>query len=132
VHPEGARTAGRPLAGSHAQPQARKEKAVPKYVIERRVPGAGSLTPEQLEQLTVRSRCVVSELGPGIEWVESYVTDDTFYCIYVARSAELVLEHAARGGFPADRISEVRAVIGPKRTLARSAWADDHDGVGTN
>ncbi len=105
---------------------------MPRYVVERRVPGAGSLTPEQLAQLTVRSRCVISELGPGIEWIESYVTDDRFYCIYVARSAEQVLEHAARGGFPADRISEVRAVIGPKRALTRSTCADDHDGVGTN
>jgi hypothetical protein len=106
---------------------------VPRFVIEREVPGAGTMTAEQLRQLTVTSTCVLSELGPSIEWVESYVTDEKLYCIYVAPSAALILEHARRGGFPANRISEVRAVIGPKAPVARAVPAPDHEaGAGSN
>jgi hypothetical protein len=86
---------------------------VPKYVIEREIPGAGSLTAEELREVTRRSCCVLEELGPAIQWVESYVTDDRIYCIYVASDAELIREHARRTGFPANRVSEVRSVIGP-------------------
>jgi hypothetical protein len=106
---------------------------VPRFVIEREVPGAGAMTAEQLRQLTVRSTCVLSELGPSIVWVESYVTDDKLYCVYVAPSAELILEHARRGGFPANRISEIRAVIGPKAPVPRPVPAVDHEaGAGSN
>jgi hypothetical protein len=100
-------------------------------MIERDIPGAGALTPEELGQLTVRSSCVLSELGPEIQWVESFVTDDKFYCVYVAPSADLILEHARKGGFPASRVSEVRAVIGPAAPPVRRAQHDD-DGAGSN
>ena len=86
---------------------------MPKYVIERTVPGAGRLTPETLAALTQKSCSALDGLGPQIEWVQSYVTEDKLYCLYVAPGEERVREHARRGGFPVDSISEVHAVIGP-------------------
>ena len=86
---------------------------MPKYVIERNLPGAGRLSPAELEQIAARSNGVLRELGPDIQWVHSYVTADTIYCVYRAASADLVREHARRGGFPADRVSEVASVIHP-------------------
>lgn len=85
---------------------------MPKYVIERAVPGAGSLTPEQLHDLAMRSNTVIEELD-GLQWVHSYVTGDQLYCVYNSPSTELIREHARRGGFPCDAISRVSAVIDP-------------------
>ena len=105
---------------------------MPKYVIEREIPGAGSLTAEALREITRRSCCVLEELGPAIHWVESYVTDDRIYCIYVASDAELIREHARRTGFPANRVSEVRAVIGPKVSERLGAAADEGEETGAD
>ena len=86
---------------------------MPKYVIERELPGAGSLPPETLQAVARKSCGVLQGLGPQIQWVHSYVTDDKIYCIYIAPDKELVLEHAAQGGFPANSVAEVRSVIDP-------------------
>jgi hypothetical protein len=86
---------------------------MPKFVIERDIPGAGKLTPAELKAVSQKSCGVLSELGPAIQWVQSYVTDDRVYCIYLAPNEELVRKHAALGGFPANKISRVRAVIDP-------------------
>jgi len=86
---------------------------MPKYVIEREIPGAGKLTPEQLQGISQKSCGVLKSLGPQIQWVESYVTDDKVYCVYIAPSEALIREHAKLGGFPANRISEVRRMIDP-------------------
>ncbi len=86
---------------------------MPKYVIEREMPGAGSLSAEQLQAASQTSCGVLRELGPAIQWVESYVTDDKIYCVYIAPDKKLIEEHAQRGGFPANRISEVRTMIDP-------------------
>ena len=86
---------------------------MPKYVIEREMPGAGQLTAEQLRGASQTSCGVLNKLGPQIQWVESYVTDDKIYCVYIAPNKELIEEHARQGGFPANKISEVRAMIDP-------------------
>ena len=92
---------------------------MPKYVIEREIPDAGKLSREQLQAISQKSCAVLSRLGPQIQWVESYVMDDRIYCVYIAPSEELIREHARQGGFPANRISERRAIIDP--TSAESA-----------
>lgn len=84
-----------------------------RYVIERNLPGAGDLTPEQLQGVARKSNGVLTELGTDIQWVESYVTDDTIYCVYLAKDEEIIREHARLGGFPADRISKVSRNISP-------------------
>ena len=84
-----------------------------KYVIERELPGAGSLSAETLQSISQKSCGVLKELGTQIQWVESYVTDDKIYCVYLAPSEELIREHAKRGGCPANRISQVRTMIDP-------------------
>ncbi len=86
---------------------------MPKYVIEREIPGAGKLSAEELQGISQKSCGVLRELGPEIHWIQSYVTDDKIYCVYLAPNAQLIREHAEKGGFPANRISEVRAVIDP-------------------
>ena len=86
---------------------------MPKYVIEREIPGAGKLSREQLQAISQKSCAVLSNLGPRIQWVESYVMDDKIYCVYIAPNEDLIREHAQQGGFPANRISEVRTVIDP-------------------
>ena len=86
---------------------------MPKYVIERDIPGAGKLRSEELRSISQRSCTVLQELGPKIQWVESYVTDDRVYCVYIAPNEDVIREHAKRGGFPANRISQVRTVIDP-------------------
>jgi hypothetical protein len=90
-----------------------KERAMPKYVIEREIPGAGKLTPEELRAISQKSCAVQRQMGPEIQWVESFVTDDKIYCVYVASSAEAVRQHASLGGFPANRVAEVKRVIDP-------------------
>ena len=86
---------------------------MPKYVIERELPGAGRLSPEQLQGISQKSCGVLQHLGPQIQWVTSYVTDDKIYCVYIAPDAEMIREHAQQGGFPANKISQVREVIDP-------------------
>ena len=86
---------------------------MPKYVIEREMPGVGKLTLDQLQGASQTSCSVLNKLGPQIQWVESYVTDDKIYCVYIAPNKELIEEHAKQGGFPANKISEVRAMIDP-------------------
>lgn len=84
---------------------------MPKFIIERHVPGAGQLTGDQLSKLSRKSRAVLRDLGPDIVWVQSYVADDQLFCVYVAPDAELIREHARRGGFPCDRVIPVRGAI---------------------
>ena len=86
---------------------------MPKYVIEREIPGAGKLSRDQLHAISQKSCSVLNQLGPQIQWLESYVTDDKVYCIYRAPNEQLIREHSTQGGFPANRISEVRAMIDP-------------------
>ncbi len=86
---------------------------MPKYVIEREMPGAGNLTREQLRGASAKSNAVINELGPEIKWVESYVTGDKVYCVYIAANEDIVLEHARCAGLPANRISKVSAIIDP-------------------
>ncbi len=86
---------------------------MPKYVIEREIPGAGKLTTEELQGISATSCGVLRNLGPTIQWVESYVTDDKIYCVYIAPNEALVREHATQGGFPANKVSEVRTMIDP-------------------
>ena len=86
---------------------------MPKYVIERDIPGAGKLSPGELQGISQKSCGVLTKLGPQIQWVTSYVTGDKIYCVYIAASEEMVREHARQGGFPANRVSEVKSVIDP-------------------
>jgi hypothetical protein len=86
---------------------------MPRFLIERDLPGAGLLSPGELQGIAQKSCGVLRELGPQIQWVQSYVTDDKIYCVYIAPSADLVREHARRGGFPATVVSEIRAGIDP-------------------
>lgn len=86
---------------------------MPKYVIERELPGAGKLSKDELHAISQKSCAVLSELGPQIQWIQSFVTDDKIYCVYIAPDEATVREHAKRGGFPANRISSVRTVIDP-------------------
>ena len=86
---------------------------MPKFVIERDIPGAGKLSPAQLQAISQKSCGVLKELGPSIQWVHSYVTGDKIYCIYIAPNEEMVREHATQGGFPANRISQITTMIDP-------------------
>ena len=92
---------------------------MPKFVIEREISDAGKMSPEQLQAISQKSCSALRNLGPQIQWIESYVTDNKIYCVYVAPNEEMVRMHAQQGGFPANRISEVRAVIDP--TTAESS-----------
>jgi hypothetical protein len=89
------------------------EAPVPKYVIEREIPGAGKLTAPQLEAISQTSCGVLQNLGPQIQWVQSYVTDNKIYCVYIAPNVEMIREHARQGQFPANHITEVKSVIDP-------------------
>ena len=86
---------------------------MPKYVIERELPGAGKLSAHELHQIAGKSCSVLRDLGPQIQWIHSYVTDDKIYCVYIATNEEVVRRHAQMGGFPANRISRIRAMIDP-------------------
>jgi hypothetical protein len=86
---------------------------MPQYVIERELPGAGKLTPAELQAISATSCGVLRDMGPSVQWVHSYVTDDKIYCLYNAANEGLVREHARLGGFPANAVSQVRSVIGP-------------------
>src|SRR5688572_1525542 len=91
----------------------KRRRIMPKFVIERELPGAGKLTREQLRGISQKSVGVLKDLGPAIQWVQSYVADDKIYCVYNAPSADLIREHARCGGFPANSVSQVREVIDP-------------------
>ena len=86
---------------------------MPRFVVEREVPGAANLTPSDLKMISQKSCGILEEMGPAIQWVESYVTPDKIYCIYIAPNEEMIRKHAAEGGFPANKISKIRTVFGP-------------------
>jgi hypothetical protein len=86
---------------------------MPKFVIERDIPGAGQLSPADLQAISQKSCGVLSTMGPKIQWVHSYVTDDKIYCVYIAPDEATVREHAAQGGFPANRVSRLSTMIDP-------------------
>lgn len=86
---------------------------MPKFVIEREIPGAGKLTKDQLHAISQKSCGVLSEMGPQVQWVESFVTDDKIYCIYIAPDEAMVRQHASMGGFPANSVAQVRTMIDP-------------------
>ena len=86
---------------------------MPKYVIERDLPGAGKLSPADLKGVSQKSCGVLRKMGPSIQWVESYVTDDKIYCVYIAPDVASIKEHAKQGGFPANRVSQIRGMIDP-------------------
>jgi hypothetical protein len=86
---------------------------MPKFIIERDIPNAGALSAAELKAISQRSCAVLQELGPSIQWVQSFVTEDRITCVYIAPNADLIREHAKRGGFPADRVLEVTTIIDP-------------------
>ena len=86
---------------------------MPRFLIEREIPGAGNLSKDELQAISQKSCGVLEEMGPAIQWVESYVTGDKIYCVYIAPNAEMVHEHARQGGFPANKVSEVKTLIDP-------------------
>ncbi len=86
---------------------------MPKYVIEREIPGAGALSSEELQGISAKSCGVLRELGPQVQWLQSFVTDDKIYCVYIAPDQESVVKHAEMGGFPANSVSEVKTTIDP-------------------
>jgi len=86
---------------------------MPKFLIEREIPGAGNLSAQELQAVSEKSCSVLRNLGPQIQWVHSYVTGDKIYCVYVAPNEQMVREHARQGGFPANRISEIKTIIDP-------------------
>jgi hypothetical protein len=92
---------------------------MPKYVIERGIPGAGELTADQLAGIAAKSNGVIADMGGDLHWIHSYVTDDKLYCVYVAPDPERLFEHARCGGFPADSVAEVQNMFGP--TTAKAA-----------
>jgi len=92
---------------------------MPKFIIEREIPGAGNLSPAELQSISQTSCNVLSNLGPQIQWVESYVTGDKVYCVYIAPDEEMIREHARQGGFPANKISEIKRMIDP---TTAEAW----------
>jgi hypothetical protein len=90
-----------------------EKTAMPKFVIERDIVGAGKLPKSELQAISQKSCSVLHGMGPTIQWVQSYVTDDKIYCVYIAPSEDLIREHAQKGGFPANKISQIRATIDP-------------------
>lgn len=86
---------------------------MPKFLIEREIPGAGKLTPAELRAISQKSCSVLQKMGSEIQWLQSYVTGDKIYCVYIAPNEEMVREHAAQGGFPANRVSQVTSTIDP-------------------
>ena len=86
---------------------------MPKYVIEREIPGAGNMSPQELQAVSQKSCSVLQNLGPQIQWLQSYVTGDKIYCVYIAPNEAMIREHASQGGFPANRVSEIKTMIDP-------------------
>jgi uncharacterized FlgJ-related protein len=95
-----------------------KTNSMKTYLIERDIPGAGKLTPEQLKAISQKSCAVIKDMGPDIEWIQSYVTGDKIFCIYKAENEELIREHAKKGGFPANKIMQVYTGISPATAMA--------------
>ena len=96
---------------------------MPKYLIEREIPGAGNLSKADLQGISQTSCGVLQKMGPQIQWLQSYVTGDKVYCVYIAPNEEMIREHAQQGGFPANRISEIRSVIDPTTAEAKTQSA---------
>jgi hypothetical protein len=96
---------------------------MPKYVIEREIPGAGNLSSQELQSVSQTSCNVLRKMGPDIQWVQSYVTGDKVYCIYIAPNEEMIREHAREGGFPANSISEIKTIIDPTTSEAKAQSA---------
>ena len=98
---------------------------MPKYVVERELPGAGKLSKSDLHGISVKSCEVLKDMGPQIQWVESYVTDDKIYCVYIAPDENMIREHAKQGGFPATKISAIRNMIDPTTSEQRAVQRND-------
>ena len=96
---------------------------MPKYLIDREIPGAGAMTQSELEGIARKSCGVLMDLGPSIQWIQSYVTEDRITCVYIAPNAEIIREHARLGGFPADAVLEVRAIIDPTTSEVAAGMA---------
>ncbi len=101
---------------------------MPKYLIEREIPGAGNLSQSELQSISQTSCSVLQKMGPQIQWLESYVTGDKVYCVYIAPNEEMIREHASQGGFPANRISEIKSIIDP--TTAEQAAGNQQSAAG--
>jgi hypothetical protein len=98
---------------SEQQSRQTGEQSMPKFLIEREIPNAGSLSPDELQGISQKSCSVLRTMGPRIQWLHSYVTGDKIYCVYIAENEADVREHAKQGGFPANRVSEIMTVIDP-------------------
>jgi hypothetical protein len=96
---------------------------MPKYLIDREVPGVGNLSAQDVQGLSQKSCSVLQSMGPQIQWVQSYVTGDKIYCVYIAPNEEMIREHAKQGGFPANRISEIKSMIDPTTAENKEASA---------
>jgi hypothetical protein len=105
-----------------AEFQSLEEPFMPKFLIEREIPGAGKLTPQELQGISQKSCSVLNKMGPQIQWVQSYVTDDKIYCVYIAPNEEAVREHARQGGFPANRVSEIKTQIDPTTAESKRSF----------
>ena len=103
---------------------------MPKFLIEREIPGAGSLSQQELQSISQTSCGVLQKMGPQIQWLQSYVTGDKIYCVYIAPNEEMVREHARQGGFPANRISEIKSVIDPTTAEQKSAASNQQSARG--
>jgi hypothetical protein len=102
---------------------------MPKFLIEREIPGAGNLSPQELQGISQKSCSVLQNMGPQIQWVQSYVTGDKIYCVYIAPTEDMIREHANQGGFPANRISEIKSNIDPT-TAEESAVGNKQSAAG--
>ncbi|HEY0433687.1 MAG TPA: DUF4242 domain-containing protein [Chitinophagaceae bacterium] len=100
-------------AGSSASSQTKNASTMKSYLIEREIPNAGKLTPAQLKDISKTSCSVLKEMGPGIQWIQSYVTGDKIFCVYKAENEDMIREHGKKGGFPVTKITEISSVISP-------------------
>ena len=96
---------------------------MPKFLIERQIPNAGSLSPQELQGISQTSCGVLQKMGPQIQWVQSYVTGDKIYCVYIAPNEEMIREHASQGGFPENHVSEIKSIIDPTTAEAKTQSA---------
>ena len=103
---------------------------MPKFLIEREIPGAGSLSKQELQGISQTSCNVLRKMGPQIQWLQSYVTGDKIYCVYIAPNEETIREHASQGGFPANRISEIKTIIDPTTAEQQSAAGGQQSATG--
>src|SRR2546430_1832403 len=103
---------------------------MPKYVIEREIPGAGKLSAAELKAISQKSCGVLRKMGPQIQWLQSYVTGDKIYCVYIAPNEQTIREHASQGGFPANRISEIKTIIDPTTAEQQSAAGGQQSATG--